>query len=174
MRKMKTKTICILGVGIALYTALSMIVKVPLIGHIQTDLGYAAYGAYLAIFGMIGTIVGACGCVIESLIYASWFPFGWLLGQIFIGVTCGYVFKKANAIANSKVRIAVYVAASTISVFIGVGLIKTVVECAIWSLPFQVKLVKNCIAFLADTPPMIVGVLVGDKLKRKGIIKESD
>lgn len=34
----KLKLICNLGMGIALYTVLGMMVKIPLIGHIHTDL----------------------------------------------------------------------------------------------------------------------------------------
>lgn len=163
----RTKNICYIGIGIALYVVLGMSVKIPLVGHIQTDLGYAAFGAYLSVFGILGTFVGACGCVIESLVYNSWFPPGWLLGQIFIGVVCGIVFKATKKVKNNKARIAIYIISSIATLFIGVGLIKTIVECYLYSIPFGVKFVKNCVAFLADTPPMIVGVLIGNKIKNK-------
>lgn len=161
----KTKNICYLGIGIALYVVLGMSVKIPLIGHIQTDLGYAAFGSYLSIFGTLGTIVGACGCVIESLVYNSWFPIGWLFGQIFIGIFCGIVFKATKKIYNSKAKIFIYIITSIVALFIGVGIIKTIIECYLYSIPFGVKFVKNSIAFLADTPPMVVGVLIGNKIK---------
>ena len=35
----KTKKIALLGMGIALYVVLGAMVKIPLIAHIQTDLG---------------------------------------------------------------------------------------------------------------------------------------
>lgn len=43
---MNTKKIAFLGIGIALYVVLSMTIKIPLVGHIQTDFGYVAYGAF--------------------------------------------------------------------------------------------------------------------------------
>ena len=40
-----------MGIGIALYVVLGMMIKIPLIGHIQTDFGYVAYGTFLSLFG---------------------------------------------------------------------------------------------------------------------------
>lgn len=166
-RKFTTKDLCNIGIGTALYVVLSATVKIPLIGHIQTDLGYVAFGAYLSMFGILGTIVGALGCVIESALFSGWFPPGWLLGQIFIGIACGIVFKATDKLKSNKARIAIRIITAIISAFIGVGLIKTAVECYLYSIPFGVKFAKNFIAFVADAPPMILGVLIGNGLKKK-------
>lgn len=166
-KKLTTKNICNIGIGTALYVVLSATVKIPLIGHIQTDLGYVAFGVYLSLFGIIGTFVGALGCVIESLMFSGWFPVGWLLGQVFIGISCGAIFKTGSKIKNKTIKIIVYVVVATIAVFIGIGLIKTIVECYLYGIPFEVKFVKNLIAFVADTPPMILGILIGNQFKNK-------
>ena len=39
MRK-HARTMCVVGLGIALYVALSFVAKIPLVGHISLDLGY--------------------------------------------------------------------------------------------------------------------------------------
>lgn len=154
----KTKTIAYLGMGIALYVVLGMMVKIPLIGHIQTDLGYIAFGAFCYIFGWQAFVVGAVGCLFESLIVSGWIPAGWIAGQILIGLLCGIAYKKSD-------RVWVHIAVTIIAVFIGVGIIKTGIECVLYSIPVAVKLPKNCIAFAADTIPMIVGMFIGKRIK---------
>lgn len=161
-----TKYICAIGLGIALYVVLGFSLTIPLIGHIQSDLGYIAFGAFCMFFGPAGAIVGAAGCTIESLIFSGWFPIGWIVGQIFIGVSLGIVVNVTKRMKNS-VRMAVCIIASVAFVFIGVGIIKTAIECNLYLIPFSVKFIKNSIAFAADSPPMVIGILLGDKLKSK-------
>lgn len=173
-KKAWIKQICYLGMGIALYVVLSFAIKIPLIGHIQSDFGYIAFGAYLVLFGIIGTIVGAVGCIIESLIFSGWFPPGWFVGQIFIGVFCGFIFKKAEKMKNRKIKIAICIITAIIALFIGVGLIKTLIECYLFSIPFGVKFINNGVAFVADMPPMLLGVFVGFLLKDKRVLTETE
>jgi uncharacterized membrane protein len=157
--KVTTKNIALLGMGIALYFVLGMAVKIPLIGHIQTDLGYIAFGCFLYILGPIACIVGVVGCLLESLLVSGWVPIGWMLGQLFIGLLCGIVYKK-----HMKHQGLVNLVVTILAVFIGVGLIKTVVECGLYSIPFPVKFAKNMIATVADIPPMIIGLFLGCRL----------
>lgn len=155
------KNICYLWLGIALYVVLSATVKIPIIGHIQTDLGYVAFGAYCELFGPMGCVVGVFGCLIESLIFSGWIPAGWILGQIFIGITCGICYKKTK---NRIVKILVTIAA----LFVGIAVIKTVTECLLYNIPFGIKFAKNLIASIADAN-MIIGVLIAEKIKTKAI-----
>ena len=153
------KKIALLGIGIALYFVLSLTVKIPLISHIQTDLGYIVFGAFLYMLGPIAFIVGAIGCLFESLLISGWIPIGWIVGQILIGIVCGFAYKK---IKNVPINILITVAA----VFIGVGIIKTGFECVLYQIPVIVKFPKNAIAFVADCVPMIIGYLIARKLPR--------
>lgn len=164
MNNSKIKTICYLGIGIALYVALSMTIKIPLISHIQTDLGYIVFGVYCVLFGWQGFIVGSIGCLIESLIFNGWLPWGWILGQIAIGIICGICYKKFNY-KITKVIVTI------IAVFIGIAGIKTLIECKLYSIPLMIKLGKNLIAAVADTIPMIIGMFVGEKIKNRNLIK---
>ena len=114
-----TKKVAYLGIGIALYVVLGCVMNIPLLAnsHLQTDLGYIAFGVYCCVFGWLGVFVGAIGCVIESMLISGWFPVGWLAGQIFIGISCGIIYKRED---NKIIHIVVTIA----SVFIGIAVIK--------------------------------------------------
>ena len=155
-----TKKIALLGMGIALYVVLGMTLNIPLIAHIKTDLGYIAFGFMLYYLGWQAFVVGVIGCFLESLIMSGWVPFGWMLGQAFIGITCGITYKK---IKFTWVNIIITI----LTVFIGVALIKTGIECVLYDIPFIIKFPKNLIAFIADTIPMIVGYVLAKTTKIK-------
>ena len=156
----RTKKITYLGMGIALYVVLSMTVKIPLINQIKTDFGYLAFGAFVNLFGVEGTIVGVLGCIIANSFVGSAFPPGWVLGQIFIGVFCGLLLKKTDKMWLKSVI-------TVVAVFIGIGVIKTVVEVWLFQIPFEVKVIRNLVAFVADAIPMVIGVIISDKMKIK-------
>lgn len=158
---MKTKKICYFALGIALWVVFAAILKMTLIGHIQTDLAYIVFGVYCVFFGWQAAIVGFVGCMLESIIFSGWFPLGWMLGNAFIGFTVGYILKKYNV---NKIA-AIFVVA--ISVFLGIGIIKTVVEWAMYRMPFSVKFAKDMVATVVDLIPMYFGVILGQILKGK-------
>ena len=158
----KTRKLCYLALGIALYVAMSASVKIPLVGHIQTDLVYIVFGAYCVLFGWQAVVVGVVGCLIESLIFSGWVPIGWMAGQIFIGLVCGLWYKYTENKVNSF-KITTRIIVTVLAMFIGIGEIKTLIEVSLYSIPFGVKFAKNCIAFVADTIPMIIGMLIAEK-----------
>lgn len=162
----KTKKICLLGIGIALYVALSATIKIPLIGHIQTDLGYIAFGAFCVWLGWGGMLVGTIGCIIESLLFSGWFPVGWAVGQMLIGFICGMTYTKLKSSNNAKKYIISGIV-TIISVFIGIVVIKSGIECIMFEIPLEVKIPKSITAFVADTIPMILGTTIGYKLDKK-------
>ena len=162
-----TKKITYLAMGIALYVVLGMMINIPIIGHIQTDFGYVAYGAFLSILGFPAIIVGVLGCVIESLVLSGWFPIGWAVGQLAIGLICGIAFKWIVKVKNVFLRYFAYIIIISLAVFIGIGLIKTVIECNLYGIPLQIKFLKDCVATVADIPPMIIGVAVADIINKR-------
>ena len=151
-----TKKIAYLGIGIALYVVLGMMVKIPLISHIQTDLGYIAFGVALYMLGPVACVVGIIGCLFESLLVTGWVPIGWMVGQLAIGIICGIAYKRIKSI---PVNILITIAA----VFLGVGVIKTGIECVLYDIPLLVKFPKNLIATIADIIPMIAGYFLAVK-----------
>lgn len=174
-KKITTKDICMLGIGIALYAVISSTIKIPLIGHIQTDLGYVVFGAYCAIMGPMAAIVGCCGCIIISMIFSGWFPIGWALGQIAIGIICGKIYNKymidLRRAWSPRRNIIITILWTLIAIVIGIVAIKTVVECLLYQIPFPVKVIKNLIAAIADFPPMIIGIYIGYRI-RKYVVNE--
>ena len=93
----KTKKICPTALGIALYVALSMTAKIPFVGQISLDLGYIVLAVYCWMFGsVVGGIVGAVGCTLVSLLASGWFPPGWLVANLYIGLFCGWIFGPKN------------------------------------------------------------------------------
>lgn len=163
MKRNKTLiNICVIGIGIALYIALAATVKIPLIAHIQTDLGYIVFGAYCVWLGIPAILIGVAGCTIESIVFNGMFPPGWFVGQLFIGVVCGislYLLKNKK----SQVKYTISALVTITAVFVGIALIKTGIECYLFGIPFEIKIVKNIVAFVADVIPMLIGVFIGFK-----------
>lgn len=162
--KNSTSKICHLGIGIALYVVLSMTLKIPIIGHIQTDLGYVAFGTYLGMFGTPGIIVGVIGCLLESLIFSGWVPIGWMVGQAVAGYLI-VIFNMDWTDENKASHFLYYIFISYASLMIGISIVKTIIECGLYSIPLNVKFVKNFIAVAVDIIPMSVGLEMADILK---------
>lgn len=154
---MKTKNLCLTALGVALYVCLSMAIKTPLVAHIGIDFGYIVLAVYCYHFGWLsGMAVGGIGCAIVSMITSGWFSPGWFLGNLLIGGVCGLVFAKGKRLRNMAICI--------VMVTVGVMLIKSVVECAMFSIPLGVKLLNNGIAAATDCIVMCVGVLIAEEL----------
>lgn len=161
----KTKSICLTALGIALYACMSMLIKIPVVGHISLDLGYIVLAVYCYIYGGVsGAIVGACGCFVVSLIATGWIAVGWPLGNLLIGALCGVVYKRVK---GRRWAVPVSLAVTVVAVFIGVGVIKTVVECALYSLPVAAKFAKNLVAFSMDAIVMCIGLYIASVVEHR-------
>ena len=154
----KNRKIAFIGLGIAMYAVLSAFVIIPIINRIKLDLGYIVFGVYLNAFGVLGTIVGVLGCIIGNMLKGGSFPIAWAIGQMFIGLTLGYLIPKTK---NIYLKI-IY---CTISTFIGIALIKTIIEIWMFKFPFILKFSSNAVAFVADLIPLIGGVLLSKKIR---------
>lgn len=152
-----TKKITFTAVGIALYVVLSMIMKIPLISHISLDLGYLVFAIYCYHFGAwMGAIVGGFGCVLISLLTTGWFPIGWFVGNLVIGLICGLGYHHST----EKKHIIYDMILTIAAVSLGVFCIKTIIECALYGIPLVVKMPKNAIAFATDAAVMCCGRLL--------------
>ena len=161
----KSQYISFTALGIALYVVLSMTVKIPVISHISLDLGYIVLAIYCYHMGALpGMIVGGVGCVLISLLTTCWFPPGWLVGNLIIGLFCGLGYSHAEtryaAISN--------VAVTILAVGIGICFAKTVIECIMFQIPLAIKLPKNAVAFGMDSAVMLAGLMLA---KRPSIAK---
>lgn len=163
----KTKKICPTALGIALYVALSMTAKIPFVGHISLDLGYIVLAVYCWMFGsVVGGIVGAVGCTLVSLLASGWFPPGWLVANLYIGLFCGWIFGPKNHGYSKKPRIVHYMAVIG-SVLLGVGVFKTLIECQLYSIPLEVKVPKNVFAATIDMVTMCIGLYIAPMVERR-------
>lgn len=149
--KKTTKYITTVALGVALYVALSMVAKIPIpVGHLALDLGYVVLAVYAYSVGPVAAaIVGGVGCVAVSMLSSGWFPIGWLLGNILIGILCGGDYRHGRTARN--VFVSIY------SVLLGILVVKTVVECSLYDIPYMVKIPKNLVAATMDAVVMSFG-----------------
>jgi len=162
---MRTNRIALIGVLTALYIALGMLMKIPVIGNIQLDLGYISLAIACGLVGPWAGFVGAVGCGLESLLFSAYgFSISWFIANLIIGIGCGYAFK----IVKTKTFKIIFI---LLFVFFGVGVVKTGIECYLYSIPLLVKIPKNLIASAMDSLSMIIGVLILPKIKA-AVIKE--
>ncbi len=156
----KTKKLTYMGLGVALYVALSFTVKIPILAHIRTEPGYIAFGLFLCLFGYPATSVGVLGCIISNLLYSGTFPVGWALGQLFIGISCSWMFPRLKNMTAKLI-------AGFLSVMIGVALIKSLSESVLFNLPLGVKLIRGTVAAVADSVPFLAGILLSSQIRLK-------
>ena len=154
----RNQKIAFLSLGIALYVVLSAFVIIPIVNRIKLDLGYIVFGIYLNTFGIPGTVVGVLGCIIAELLKGGSFRIAWPIGQAFIGFTLGYLLPKTE-------KIWLKIVYSILSVFIGIALIKTVIEVWMYQFPWVLKFASNFTAFIIDTIALVIGVLLNKKIR---------
>ena len=161
MKKLKTVDIATLGMLTALYVVLSAFLKFTLFGNIMVDLGYIAFAFALCMYGMWGTVVGVIGCTIESLLFSAYgFSISWFAANLVIGLICGANF------LNTRKKWSKYII-TVIAVAVGMLMVKTPIECVLYHIPFEVKIVKNLVAFGADSITMIIGLFLYDVISSR-------
>lgn len=158
----KTKKICYLAVLTALYVVMSAFLKFYVgVGHIQVDLGYIAFTVALCEFGVAGAAVGVIGCALESMLFTSYgFSISWVVANAVIGIGCGLIFDKIDKFWIRALAIVMYTA-------IGMLLMKTSIECYLYSIPFAVKFPKSVAAFVVDSVVMITGLAFHKVLRER-------
>jgi len=164
--KLTTKNVTILGMLTALYVVFSSFLKFTLVGNIMVDLGYIVFAFALCMYGPWGAVVGVLGCALESILFSAYgFSVSWVAANLYIGLVCGFGFWKSRH-PFARTLITVF---SVAAAMLG---IKTLIECNLYNIPWEVKMPKNAVAFVADAVTMILGILfyelmrerVGDRL----------
>lgn len=156
---MKAKRIVQIGIGIALYVVLSMLLNIPIVGHVRFDAGYICYAVYLDLFGWWGILVGVFGCFLKGYISDGWIPFTWMIGQTIVGVSCSAVFTKTN-------KTLLKAAAIVLSVIVGIGFVSSLLSALMFNQLIALKIGRGMITAAADIIPMLIGLFVSAKLKR--------
>ena len=160
MDRLTTKKITGIAILTALYCVLSALMKFSIIGAISLDLGYIALAVGCSLFGPWAAFIGAVGCGIESILFSPYgFSISWFIANLVIGLGCGIVFQKTNITWKRIIAIII---------FVGIAMLgfKTLIECTLYSIPFNVKIIKNFAAFIIDTITMIIGLFIAKRIMK--------
>lgn len=152
MKKSTIKNIVVNAMGIALFVVLSLCLQVPVFQNYYLCLGYVAMTVFCySISTISGTLSGTIGVIIYCLIINGLrgMP-GWAIGNLFLGIIMGITFelvKKINKpIIETMISSIVIIAGTAIAMLV----IKSSVECLLYSQPFMVRAATNIYAFVAD------------------------
>ena len=160
MSKLTTNKITGIALFTALYCVLSSMMKIPFIGAISLDLGYIVLAIGCAAWGPWGAFIGAVGCGIESILFSPYgFSISWFIANIIVGLGCGYVFSKTEITWKRLIAVIIFMAIAMLGA-------KTLIECNLYGIPFEIKIVKNAVAFGIDSLTMIIGVFLTPRIKK--------
>lgn len=158
---MKTKDILFLAVGIALFVVLSMCLRVPVFENYYLCLGYIVMTVYIYCFKWYeGAIIGFFGVILYCIIGGLGFnglP-GWALGNVVIGLIVGLALKPIKKIRSKTLQIIVLAIVATIATFLGIEIIKSVVDSFVVSQPIPVRMTKNFTSFISDAFVIVVSL----------------
>ena len=164
-----TKKIATLGVLTALYVVMSAFLKFTVFSNIMVDLGYIVFTFALCMFGMWGTVVGVVGCALESILFSAYgFSISWVMANLAIGLICGHTLnRRANPGSLRYAKFPLKFIVIVVGTAIGMLVVKTAIECYLYSIPLAVKIPKNAIAFVVDAVTMIIGLVFYENVKHR-------
>lgn len=157
---MKTKDITITGMGIALFVALSMCLRVPVFQNYYLCLGYIVMAMYCYSIGVIsGIVVGVIGTVLYCFLINGLrgMP-GWAMGNVVIGLVMGYSFNLAKKCGNKVLSIVISITGILVGTTVGILLVKSGVECFLYAQPMLVRITTNLSAYIADIAILIISL----------------
>lgn len=169
MKSRKTKLVALTAVFAALYVVLSVLLKIPVAGHITLDLGYIALMVGAVYLGTLpGALIGGIGALIESSIMSQHgISPGWICMNLIAGAACGYVLHSRFRTAGKKKFVILALITVLVSMFVGV-VVKTAFDCMIYRYPLAVKIPTSLTAWLLDSAVMLaIGLPVCFALKNK-------
>lgn len=167
-KRVNTKNLCITAMGIALFVALSMCLRVPIFENYYVCLGYVVMTIYLYNVGTIsGTIVGCVGTFIYCILINGLrgMP-GWIIGNLIIGLITGFIMQKLQNINKNCFVFLLIAIVSSISVCLGILGAKSLVECFLYGQPILVRIISNMSAFIADSVTIIISIPLAIQLKK--------
>ena len=158
---MKVKDITFIAVGIALFVALSMCLRVPVFENYYLCLGYIVMTVYIWCFKWYeGAVIGFLGVILYCVIGGLGFngmP-GWAAGNIAIGFIVGITLKYVKRIRNKVLQVVLTAIVAVAATFIGIELIKSIIDSFVVGQPFPVRFVKNMTSFVSDAFVIVVSL----------------
>ncbi len=160
---MKTKDIAFLAVGVALFTAFSMCLRVPVFENYYLCLGYIVMTVYIWCFKWYeGAIIGFLGVILYCMIGGLGFngmP-GWSVGNIAIGLIMGISLKHIKKVKSKLLQVILTAIVAILASFIGILLIKSLIDSFVVSQPFLIRFGKNMTSFIADAFVIVVSLSI--------------
>lgn len=158
---MKTKDITFLAAGIALFVVLSMCLRFPVFENYYLCLGYIVMTVYIWCFKWYeGAIIGFLGVILYCIIGGLGFngmP-GWSVGNIVIGLIIGVSLKYIQQLKSKTLQVILTAIAAIVATFIGIELIKSLIDSFVVSQPFVVRFAKNMTSFIADAFVIVISL----------------
>jgi len=158
---MKTRDIVFLAIGVALFVVLSMCLRVPVFENYYLCLGYIVMTMYIYCFKWYeGTIVGVLGTVLYCIVGSLGFrglP-GWALGNVIIGLILGLTLKPIKKINSKVLQIILLSIVAIVATFLGIEIIKSIVDSFIVSQPIPVRMAKNLTSFISDAFVIVISL----------------
>lgn len=154
------KKICLNGLGLALFIVFAYIIRVPVFENYYLCLGYIVMTVYCYSVNIIsGTIVGTFGVVLYCILTGGLrgMP-GWALGNLILGLIMGMAFKQFKKLKKSWLEMIFSVIMVIIGTAIAMLVVKSLVECFLYSQPFLVRTANNIYAFIADSFIIVVSL----------------
>lgn len=160
MKKNAIKTITINAMGIALFVVLSLCLQVPVFQNYYLCLGYVAMTLFCYSIGTAsGTIVGTVGVILYCVLISGLrgMP-GWAMGNLFLGIIMGITFKQVKKIKKPVIETIISAVIIIAATAVAMLVIKSCVECLLYTQPFMVRVATNLYAFIADAFVIIVSL----------------
>ena len=158
---MKTRDITFIAVGIALFVALSMCLRVPVFENYYLCLGYIVMTVYIWCFKWYeGAVIGFFGVILYCLAGGLGFngmP-GWAVGNIAIGLIVGMALKPIKKLENKTLQVILTAVAAVAGSFVGIELIKSLIDSFVVGQPFALRFAKNMTSFIADAFVIVISL----------------
>ena len=159
------KDITFPALGIALFVALSMCLRVPVFDNYYLCLGYVVMTVYVWCFKWYeGALVGSLGVVMYCIAGSLGFngmP-GWALGNVVIGlllrlgIDMTMLRTAKGKKMNNVIRTIIVAIIAVIATFIGIEIVKSFVDMFVTGQPFALRFAKNFTSFVADAFVIVV------------------
>ena len=146
-----------------MFVALSMCLRVPVFENYYLCLGYIVMTVYIWCFEWYeGSIIGFLGVILYCIIGGlgvNGMP-GWAVGNIAIGLIMGTALKKIKTIRGKTLQIVITAVTAVIATFIGIEIIKSLIDSVVVSQPIIVRFGKNLTSFIADAFVIVISLPV--------------
>ena len=156
-----TKEITLVGVMIALGVVLSAMLRIPLFANVRLDLSYIVITVAIMKCGMFGSMMVAGSiALLESTIFGvNGLSLPWVLANVVIAFVASIFYKMAKEKGNNIL----FYLGIVLGCFLGLVIVKSLVETLIANIPLIIRITSNLVAFAGDLTCMIIGVFIGKR-----------